>query len=241
MPQEAVLLIGGLGTRLRPLTLNVPKPMLPIGDKPFLEYLVLFLKNQGVRRFILAMAHRSEVVTNYFGNGKRWGIEMLYSDPQGQQLGTGGAIRFARQLIEGKQFFALNGDVYFNASLNKLWEFHQHQQAIATLALAKVEDFRRYGSVILNAQNRIERFLEKNSEGAAQEGLINGGIYIFEQSIFDYMPNNAVVSLEHDVFPKLAGKSLWGVAFAQAHFIDIGTPQDYERAQQLIPGLGAVT
>ncbi|MBI4064264.1 MAG: nucleotidyltransferase family protein [Elusimicrobia bacterium] len=236
-PAEAVLLVGGLGTRLKTLTQNIPKPMLSVGDRPFLEHLILRLKKEGIARFILATAYLSDKMRDYFGDGRKWGITIVYSDPQGRQLGTAGSIKEAEEEIEGKQFFAFNGDVYFDVSLRELWEFHQRKKARATLALARLADTGRYGTVSIDGAGAIAGFLEKNKNPTGADALINGGAYVFDKSILGLVPAGKDFSLEYHVFPKLAGKSLYGLLFPRAFFIDIGTPEDYQRAQELLPPL----
>ncbi|MBI4668264.1 MAG: nucleotidyltransferase family protein [Elusimicrobia bacterium] len=235
MPDEAVLLIGGLGTRLGNLTKAMPKPMLAVAGKPFLEYLLGYLKRQGIRRFILAAAHRADVVRGYFGDGLRWGIEIVYSDPDGRQLGTGGSIKEAEELIRGKEFFALNGDIYFEVPLEKLWSYHREKRSSLSLALFSTTDTGRYGSVSLSSDGVITDFFEKNKNPTGRPCLVNGGIYVFNRSILKRISKGVDFSLEYDLFPKIAGKTLYGLEFPAAFFIDIGTPQDYERAQTEIP------
>lgn len=236
MPQEAVLLVGGLGTRLGSLTKNFPKPMLPINERPFLEYLLSYLRDEGIRKFILAVAHHPELIERYFGHGAKLGVEILYSDPQGRQLGTGGALKFAEPLIAGEEFFVLNGDVFFGAGLRELWQNGASRQAMATLALARVADRSRYGSVEFDEKGYVQKFLEKNNVAAEAVGYINGGLYVFRRRVLELIPSNQDVSLEYAVFPRLIGqRALRAVPFPQAYFIDIGTPRDYTRAQAELP------
>jgi len=235
IPEEAVILVGGLGTRLGNLTQDKPKPMVPIGSRPFLEYVIVQLKNQGIKRFILATAYKPGVVEEYFGDGKKWGVEILFSNPGGRQLGTAGSIKFAQDQIRGDHFFVLNGDVYFDIDCGKLWDAHQKNNAVATLALAEVSDVGRYGCVSLGEAGLIRGFLEKRNAPGTEGGLVNGGIYIFKREILDLVPGNEDFSLERDIFPKLAGSSLYGVPFPKAYFIDIGILEDYERAFKELP------
>lgn len=235
MPAEAVILVGGLGTRLKDLTRDKPKPMLEVSGRPFLEYLLLYLKAQGLRRFILATAYKGKVVRGYFKDGKNLGVEIDYADSHEKQLGTAGSIKLAEDLIKGDEFFALNGDVFFEISLAKLWRKHEESQALATLALAQVQDIRRFGSVRLNSNGCIEAFLEKKATQESRPGLINGGIYVFDKKILESIPKKQDFSLERDVFPKIASRSLYGVAFPKAYFIDIGLPEDYIRAERELP------
>ncbi|MBI2069907.1 MAG: nucleotidyltransferase family protein [Elusimicrobia bacterium] len=239
MPQEAVLLIGGLGTRLGELTKNTPKPMLPLNGRPFLEYLLLRLNKQGCRRFILAVAYHAEEVRRYFGDGKKWGVDIVYSDPDGRQLGTGGSIKEAEELIKGGHFFVLNGDVYFDAPLRELWAFHAQQAASVTLGLAGVPDGGRYGRVALEPDGHISAFLEKDP-GSGGPATINGGLYVFDKKVLGAIPCGADFSLERELFPKLTGRGLYGRCFPKAFFIDIGTPEDYRRAGQLRRFGGAI-
>lgn len=212
--------------------------MLSVAGRPFLEYFLLRLRHQGIRRVILALAHRAQVVQDYFSDGGRLGIQIFYSDPQGRQLGTGGSIKEAEELIDGEHFFAMNGDVFFEATLEPLWTHHRRSGNQATLALAQVSDGGRYGQVKMDSSGRVEAFLEKSADRAAGPCLINGGLYVFDRRILTRIPRGQDYSLERHLFPALSAERVMGaVPYPKAFFIDIGTPADYERAQEVLPSL----
>ncbi|MEK6544035.1 MAG: sugar phosphate nucleotidyltransferase, partial [Elusimicrobiota bacterium] len=192
MPQEAVLLVGGYGTRLGELAKKVPKAMLPVDGKPFLVYLLIWLKSQGIKRFVLACAHMAGEIEGYLGDGRRLGVSIVYSDAKDKQWGTAGSIKFAQDSIEGDAFFALNGDVFFENSLKDLWDFKCLKPARACIALARVADRRRYGTVLMDDDGYVKKFIEKDLAGAGGEGYINGGFYLFDRSVLDLIP-----ALEH--------------------------------------------
>ncbi|MBI4368649.1 MAG: nucleotidyltransferase family protein [Elusimicrobia bacterium] len=233
MPKEAVVLVGGLGARLGALTKDTPKPMLIVAGKPFLEHFIVRLVRQGIHRIILAVAYHADKMKAYFGDGGSWGAEILYSDPR-RQLGTAGSIKEAEPLIQEDKFFAFNGDVYFNASLAELWDWHVRHRADLTLALAKVIDEGRYGRVQSNDSGLVTAFLEKTKTPDSAPCLINGGAYVVERRVLAEIPKGVDFSLEYGLFPTMANKSLYALAFPEAFFIDIGTPADYERAQALL-------
>jgi NDP-sugar pyrophosphorylase family protein len=215
------------------MTRRIPKPMLPVAGKPLLEHRIVSLKRWGVRRVVLASAHRSEVIAGHFGNGAHWGLEILHSDPgEGRQLGTAGSIKAAETLLREEDFFAMNGDILFEPDLGRLYDTHRGRHAAATLALARVENPSRYGLVELSAEGRIEAFMEKGQPSAGRAQWINGGLYLFNRSILGLMEGGRHYSLEHDIFPGLAGKTLWGVGFEGVEFLDIGTPEDYQKASK---------
>lgn len=219
---NALILSGGLGRRLRSVLGDHPKPMATIGEKPFLEYVLLQLRRHGVRRIILCIGYRGELIQEYFGKGDLLSLELRYSS-ESELLGTGGALKVAESLIETPDFLVLNGDSIFDIDLNTLIRFHRNRQARATAALAKVENSRRYGSVEINNQGEVIRFLEKAHE---RPGLINAGIYVLHYKVLGSIPQGRPISLEREVLPQLIGRGLYGVSF-DSYFVDIGVPENY--------------
>ncbi|HZD58183.1 MAG TPA: nucleotidyltransferase family protein [Anaerolineales bacterium] len=240
---QALILAGGLGERLRSIVNDRPKPMAHIGEKPFLEYQLEFLKRQGVNHLVLCVGYRHRQIQEYFGSGEHWGVHIDYS-VEAELLGTAGAIKQAHQYITGR-FLALNGDTFFGLDLGAFIKFHEldklmRQRYIASIALARVREAGSYGLVLLDDNDHVLQFLEKQQSSAddnAGSKWVNAGIYILEPEILDHIPGGKKVSIERDIFPALleAGFVLGGYQ-AQGAFIDIGTPDGYYRFQTHILG-----
>jgi NDP-sugar pyrophosphorylase family protein len=225
----AVLLVGGLGTRLQPLLPLTPKPLAPVGGVPFLELLVLQLHSQGIRRLVMCTGHRAEQIEERFGDGRKWRVSIEYSR-EFQPLGTAGALKLAKNFLrEASDFLVLNGDSFLEFDFSEFLGVHRKHDAIATIAVHKVPDASRYGTVQVDENDRVTAFCEKNNSGAP--GLINGGVYLFSQKVLEYLPDEPS-SLEKDVFPRLLEHGMYA-AEQEGMFIDIGTPEDYARAQAL--------
>ncbi len=218
---EAIILAGGLGTRLRGIIKDVPKPMAPINGRPFLEYLIIYLRNQGVKRLILAVGFLAQKVIDYFGDGEKHGVEIEYS-VEDKPLGTGGAIKRACQKLSTTSFLCLNGDSFCQLDLKQFYTFHKQKFSLGSLNLVKTNNGERYGNVSIDLLGRVISFKEKSTNGTV---LINSGVYIFEKRIFESIPNK-IFSLEQDLIPKLVGSSLYGT-MSNGYFIDIGIPEDY--------------
>lgn len=218
---KAIILAGGLGTRLRDVVKDVPKPMAPIAGKPFLEYLVLQLVRWKIKEVILSVGYKGDVVKAYFGNGSNFGVDIRYSEEK-EPLGTGGAIRQSLAYIDDEQFIVMNGDTFLNVDFDELVSSHHAWQAKATISLVQTQDASRYGRVERNEKGEVVRFVEKSPEG---DGSINGGVYIFHRGTFDSIPSGNV-SLEKEILPSLVNQGLYGI-IAHGFFIDIGVPHDY--------------
>ncbi|MEP7377980.1 MAG: nucleotidyltransferase family protein [Chloroflexota bacterium] len=223
---HAVILAGGLGTRLGPLVRDLPKPMVEIAGRPFLEYLLIQLRGQGYRKVVLCTGHLGELVMTHFGRGESMGLELRYSQ-EPEARGTAGAIKFAEPLLSGDRWLVMNGDSFFDIDIGLAVHSHVGSGAMATIALARVDNARRYGTVRLGEGERIEEFSEKTADADAGS-MINGGIYVLERTILDLIAPDRPVSLEREIFPSLVGHGLHGVAF-QGAFVDIGVPEDYLR------------
>lgn len=228
---KAILLVGGLGTRLRSVVSSAPKVLASIGEKSFLELLVRQLSSQGIRRLVMCTGYLADQIESKFGDGRMWDVSIEYSKEE-MPLGTGGAVKLAeRYLKDATQFLVLNGDSFLEVDFQSLMAFHrQHEDAIATMAVLRVENASRYGTVQMDAIGRINAFAEKT--GSETPGVVNGGIYVFNHSVLQHIPDGPA-SLERDVFPRLLYQ---GVYAQEQHgiFIDIGTPADYARAQHLL-------
>ena len=227
---EAVVLAGGLGTRLRPIIRDIPKPMALINERPFLHYLLSSLSHFDVSRIILCIGYKHEVVQRYFGASFQ-GIPISYSI-EDEPLGTGGAAAQALRFVIEHSFIVLNGDTYFEADIRRMHRLHRDQDADCTMALKTMHNFDRYGTITLD-NARVISFQEKRF---CAEGLINGGIYIVKKSIFENNEFPRKFSLERDFLEKrVSTLRVFGTAF-DGYFIDMGMPEDYQRARRELPG-----
>ena len=232
---KAVILSGGLGTRLRTIVADRPKPMAEVQGKPFLEHLIGRLREQGLCELVLCVGHMADIVSGYFGDGKRWGVRLQYA-VETELRGTAGAVLNARSLLHGP-FLVLNGDSYLDIDLRALVEHHQlqraeHARTLGTIAAVKAEDAAAYGTLEWDAQGRIKRLGEKASAGA---GWINGGVYVLEAQLLDLIPAGRAVSIERETFPQLLERGYTLHAFpVEGFFADIGTAEGYRRFQRYV-------
>jgi mannose-1-phosphate guanylyltransferase len=222
---QALILAGGEGTRLRPITSTMPKPVVPLANRPHLELMIDWLRGHGVDEVILSCGFLADGVREVLGTGERVGIPIRYVE-EPTPLGTGGALRFAGDLL-AERFFMLNGDVLTDIDLTAQLAQHERTGARATIALIGVDDPSAYGLVRRNPDHSVSEFLEKPSPDQIDTNLINAGAYILERSILDSMPPpGSNISIERDVFPVLVGAGLFGFA-SEGYWIDIGTPARY--------------
>jgi mannose-1-phosphate guanylyltransferase len=237
---DAVVLVGGSGTRLRPLTHRTPKPMLPLIDRPLLAYLFDQLAAAGVTRAILACGYLPDALIAYFGDGGETasGLALEYV-VESQPLGTAGAARLAAAGRVSETFLLLNGDILSEHDLAALVALHRTRDATATLALVEVEDPSRYGVVELDDEGTVLRFVEKPAPGESASNLVNAGAYVLEPSVLERIPAGRAVSIEREIFPALVGNGLCALALA-GYWSDVGTPESYLAAhlQLLERGLG---
>ena len=234
---EAILLVGGFGTRLRPLTNHRPKPMLPIASLPVTEHQLAMAQRAGIKRIVLATSYLSEVFIPYFGDGSKWGMEIKYAVEK-EPLGTGGAIRNAAKKLSGDpQVVIFNGDVLSSHNLKAQIDLHIHSGADVTLHLTPVEDARAYGCVPTDSDGRVTAFLEKMDNPVTN--TINAGCYVFDKSVIDSIPENEVVSVEHQTFPALISEKKKVMGFIEkAYWLDIGTPNALMKgSRDLVTGL----
>jgi mannose-1-phosphate guanylyltransferase len=226
---QAIVLVGGEGTRLRPLTATVPKPALTLVDRPFIAYMVEWLAGHGINEVVLACGFLPDVLREALGDGEGEGVRIRYVvEPEAR--GTAGAIRFAAdQLGEDLEdrFLALNGDVLTDLDLTALLRAHAERGARATLGLHPVEDSSAYGLVSTGLGGEVLEFLEKTGEAAP--GEVNAGMYVLERSALDLIPAGREVSIEREVFPRLVGGGLHGLRL-DGYWMDIGTPDRYLQA-----------
>lgn len=226
---QAILLCGGMGTRLRSVVADRPKPMADICGKPFLQYLLEMLRDKGITEVIFALGYMGEMIEEYFQDGSAFGLKIAYSYEE-EPLGTGGAIRNALPKILEEEVLVLNADTYFPMDYQGLLRFHQENDGDFSLATRAVPDISRYGAVRRDAAGRILAWNEKLGDGGQPlAGEINGGIYVMKKSLIAEIPEGKQ-SLEQDCVPKWLseGKRIFGLPF-DGYFMDIGIPKDYQQ------------
>src|SRR5271170_3352001 len=221
---------GGEGTRLRPLTSNQPKPMLPMANRPMMEHVVGLLRQHGMTDVVVTVAFMANAIRTYFGDGSELGVRLAYATEE-TPLGTAGSVLNAREQLD-ETFVVISGDVLTDIDLSAVVEFHRQKGAMATLALSSVENPLEFGIVIAREDGSVERFLEKPTWGQVFSDTINTGIYVFEAEIFDYI-GSGEVDFSSEVFPRLVaeGQLLYGY-LTEGYWEDIGTLEAYARAHQ---------
>lgn len=227
---QAVILAGGLGTRLRPLTYTTPKPLIPILNEPMVERLINTLPKD-VDKVILAVSYMVDKLRQHF-NERDLGREVVLVEEK-EPLGTGGAIKNVEKHLDST-FFAINGDVVCSLDYSEILDFHKKSSGIGTISMWEVEDPTRYGILGCDSENRIIKFLEKPQPHEVFSNWINAGVYVLEPEIFDLMEPNKVTSIEREIFPPLASQQkLFGFKF-YGYWADAGTPTAYLKAQQVL-------
>ncbi|MFQ6135147.1 MAG: NDP-sugar synthase [Nitrososphaerales archaeon] len=224
---KAIILAGGIGTRMRPLTYLMPKSMLPIGGKPLLERTITWLKGYGIRDVVFCVAYLRNQIIDYFGDGSKFDVTIEYAEAD-MPLGTAGQLKTAEKYISDT-FFAMNGDIVTTINLEKLVDFHKVRKGAGTIALKKFEVKIPYGHITVDSDSSIRSFQEK----PVLSLLANAGTYILEPEIFDYIPSDRVVSLETETFSELitSGKRL-NSYYEDAYWADVGTLTDFERVDK---------
>ncbi len=233
LPRTAIILAGGLGTRLKHLIPDLPKPMAPVAGKPFLEYVLRYLQQQGCHQVVLSVGYLHHKIQSHFGNTfENISLEYIIEE---MPLGTGGGIKKCLQHIgSNSNVLIVNGDTYFPVDVQKMSALHVSANASLTIALKELTHFDRYGSVVLNKNLQVMQFNEK---AYCQKGLINGGIYLCNTSIVDALPQQEKFSFETDFLNQNSStKKIYGYV-DDAYFIDIGIPEDYQGAQTEIINL----
>jgi len=221
---QAILLVGGFGTRLMPLTSTVPKPMLPIAGLPVTEHQLAMAKRAGITSLVLATSYLSEVFIPYFGDGSKWGMKLQYAVEE-EPLGTGGAIRNAAQLLTNSESIVIfNGDVLSSHDLAKQIHMHEELNADVTMHLTHVDDARAFGCVPIDDEGHVTAFLEKMENPVTN--TINAGCYVFNPRVINDIPAGKVVSVEREIFPNMVvnGQAIYGMV-DDSYWIDIGTPK----------------
>ena len=233
---KAVLLVGGLGTRLRSVVPSMPKPLAPVGNKSFLELLVRQLRYQGIHRLVMSTGYLADRIENEFGDGHDWDVTIEYSK-EPNPLGTAGAVKLAqRYLRDLSDFLVMNGDSFMEVDFHQLFRFHRAHGGLVSIAVVEVSNACRYGTVQMDHVGRVSGFSEKTSNNAP--GLVNAGVYVFSRAVLQHIPEGPA-SLEGTVFPHLLDQGVYALK-QEGIFIDIGTPEDYARAQRLCDRLDQV-
>jgi len=228
---EAIILAGGLGTRLRDVIKDIPKPMADISGRPFLSYVLDYASSQGVEKVLLSVGYKHEVIQAYFGTKHRgMGLEYVIEE---EQLGTGGAIREALKQAQSEQVIVLNGDTFFAVDYQRLMQFHLGKNADLSMALKPMNGVDRYGTVIIGPDNRITGFREKKFQ---KSGMINGGVYVVNKARMDALAGlGKTFSFESDFLQKQTGRLAAYALVCEDYFIDIGIRLDYKKAQAELP------
>jgi mannose-1-phosphate guanylyltransferase len=221
---QAVILVGGEGTRLRPLTSTVPKPVVPLVDRPFVSFMLEWLRRHGVDDVVMSCGFLATSVRNVLGDGSTLGLRLRYVE-EPEPRGTAGALKFAESLLE-ERFLMLNGDILTDIDVGALVAQHEGTGARATLALVPVDDPRAYGLVEIGEDNSVAEFIEKPSADRVSTNLISAGAYVLERDVLELVEPGRNVSIERDVWPVLVGKGLYGYP-SQSYWLDIGTPERY--------------
>lgn len=224
---QAVILVGGEGTRLRPLTSTVPKPVVPLVDRPFIAYMLEWLNRHGVDDVVMSCGFLATAVRNVLGDGSAYGVRLRFVE-EPEPRGTAGALKYAEDMLD-ERFLMLNGDVLTDIDLTAQIAQHEETGATGTLALVRVEDPSNYGLVHLHEDKSVREFVEKPSADQIDTRLISAGAYVLERSVLDLIAADQNVSIEREVWPQLVGHGLYGFA-AEAYWLDIGTPERYLQA-----------
>jgi D-glycero-alpha-D-manno-heptose 1-phosphate guanylyltransferase len=209
--------------------------MVPVGGRPFLDYVLTWLRSEGVEEVVLCLGYKRSSIQRYVGKGCKWGLRVMYSIEQ-KLLGTAGAVKNAEALISGERLLVINGDTLTGVNVRQLVDFHRNRRAWATLTVVKVADDRRYGSVKMDRIGRITTFLEKRSKRTSKDGQnrkrpINAGVYVFEKKLLNKIQAREPISLEKDVLPPLVGAGRTYGFVSDTYFVDIGVPDDLRRVQ----------
>ena len=224
---QALILVGGEGTRLRPLTVTVPKPVLPLVDRPFLVYMLEWLHRHGVDDVIMSCGFLATSVRNVLGDGSQFGVRLRFVE-EPEPRGTAGALKYAEDLLEDR-FIMLNGDVLTDIDLTAQLARHEETGAIGTLAIVPVDDPTAYGLVRTNEDHSVREFVEKPTADSIDTNLISAGAYVLDRRVLDRIPADRNVSIEREVWPRLVGNGLFAYA-GDAYWLDIGTPERYLQA-----------
>jgi mannose-1-phosphate guanylyltransferase len=223
---KAVILVGGPGTRLQPLTNDTPKSIVPVLNRPFMEHIFAYLKKYGIEDIVLTLSYLPEVIQGYFGNGVRFGVRLTYCF-ENEPMGTAGAVKNAEEYLDST-FFVLNGDIFTDLDLADMLACHRSKGAKATISLHWVDDPGAFGVVEIDSDQKVKRFIEKPPAGEATTNWINAGIYILEPEVLQYIPVNRHYMFERGLYPCLLdmGQPVYGYPF-EGYWLDMGNPGKY--------------
>ncbi|OGL41550.1 MAG: hypothetical protein A3C43_04300 [Candidatus Schekmanbacteria bacterium RIFCSPHIGHO2_02_FULL_38_11] len=225
---DALILIGGEGTRLKKVVNDRPKPMAEINGRPLLDILVEYISSYGFKRFILCTGYMTDYVKDYY-NDKEHSFELVFSEEK-TPLGTAGAIKNADKFIRSSPFLIINGDSFCHVDLANFVDFHIKKKSHLSIVVTEIQNARDFGSIVLDDLGRIVKFNEK-MDGSGK--LVSAGIYLFDRSILSAIPSGIKCSLENDIFPKLVGQCIYGF-YTRERLIDIGTPKRYKQAKDFL-------
>ncbi|WP_345993864.1 sugar phosphate nucleotidyltransferase [Sulfurimonas sp. HSL-1716] len=229
---KAVVMAGGFGTRIQPLTHSIPKPMLPIINKPMMEHTMMMLKKLGIKEFILLLYFKPDIIKEYFKDGSDFGINITYVVPD-DDYGTAGAVKLAQKHIGDENFIVISGDLVTDFDFQKLFDFHKKKKSKLSIGLTSVENPLQFGVVIANEENVIEKFLEKPSWGEVFSDTINTGIYVVEPEILSYIPENENFDFAKDLFPSLMQKQIDLMGYnLNGYWRDVGNPESYREVYE---------
>jgi mannose-1-phosphate guanylyltransferase/phosphomannomutase len=228
---KAVVMAGGEGTRLRPMTSSMPKPLLPVVNRPIMEHVLRLVKRHGMNEAVVTVQFLASMVRNYFDDGEELGMSLTYATEE-TPLGTAGSVKNAEEALRDERFLVISGDALTDFDLTSLIDFHKEKGALVTVCLARVPDPLEFGITIVDDEGRVERFLEKPTWGQVFSDTVNTGIYVMEPEIFDYVPAGESVDWSGDVFPRLLaeGEPIYGYV-AEGYWEDVGTHESYLKAQ----------
>lgn len=230
-PRKAMLLAAGAGTRLRPLTYETPKPMVPVVNRPVIHHVLDNLLKHGVEEVMVNLHNHPEQVRGYCGDGSRWSLKLRYSH-EPKLMGTAGSIKKVEKFFSNGPFFVMSGDGLSDIDLGAMWDFHRKRGSIATMAVKRVDARFEYGVTMMDGAQRIKGFLEKPSWGDVFSNKVNTGIYLFEPEILKLIPAGKVYDFGHELWPKLLKlkKSIYAYE-TNAYWCDVGNLTEYRRAQ----------
>ncbi|MCT9088426.1 mannose-1-phosphate guanyltransferase [Streptomyces sp. ASQP_92] len=228
---KAVVMAGGEGTRLRPMTSSMPKPLLPVVNRPIMEHVLRLLKRHGLNETVVTVQFLASLVRNYFGDGEELGMELTYANEE-KPLGTAGSVKNAEEALKDDAFLVISGDALTDFDLTDLINFHKEKGALVTVCLTRVPNPLEFGITIVDEEGKVERFLEKPTWGQVFSDTVNTGIYVMEPEVFDYVEADKSVDWSGDVFPQLMkeGKPIYGYV-AEGYWEDVGTHESYVKAQ----------
>ena len=239
---QAIIIAGGQGKRLRPLTYDLPKPIIPIFNRPFLHYQIELLKRHGITDIIICLHYLGDTLEQQLGDGDAWGVRLRYVY-ESRPMGTAGAVALARRLLGREPVLVMNGDILTDMDLTRFLTFHQGMGAQVSVGLTRVSDPTAYGLVFVDEAGRVSRFLEKPSYDAAVIDSVNAGVYWIDPALLDRVPDGEPYSFERDLFPALLSEGhVMGGYFGRAYWLDIGTPRKFYQAHHdILAGRVAVT